>query len=129
MNDYALINSLLEDGSVTSILKLKMIIDFLDDYNLYSNHVLGYIKERNVILFVITFKEYYNEFFKNTRYNIFKYKIDTLEKLISMFGESFKLYFERNFINQDFLKFTLTWGDYRRFIEIINKTIPGYKFT
>lgn len=48
MNDYNLINSLLEDGSETSILKLKMIVDF-------KNISLKKIKEKNVNLFMENF--------------------------------------------------------------------------
>lgn len=54
MNDYALINSLLEDGSEASILKLKMIVDFDDLALLYrvEDFVvcgLGFVDDKNVI--------------------------------------------------------------------------------
>lgn len=59
-NDYKLINLLLEDGSETSILKLKMIVDLADENFDFLN-----IKKSNHILFVKLFEDYaYKEFDK-----------------------------------------------------------------
>lgn len=50
MNDYKLINSLLEDGSDSSILKLKMIVDF-------NNLSFDYIKSKLVIKLIDIFRD------------------------------------------------------------------------
>ena len=54
MNDYNLINSLLEDGSPQAILKLKMVVDL-------QNRIMAIrqIKLENLKLFCETFKEDY----------------------------------------------------------------------
>lgn len=61
MNDYKLINSLLEDGSESSILKLKMIVDFneFDGYTLITENNISYysnnsylIKDENIERFI-----------------------------------------------------------------------------
>lgn len=56
MNDYQLINSLLEDGSEQSILKLKIIVNF--DKICYID-----IKEENFIKFVNIFKDKFDHVF------------------------------------------------------------------
>lgn len=52
MSDYILINSLLQDGSEASLLKLKMIVDFKN-----RSVVISKIKFENLKLFCEIFKE------------------------------------------------------------------------
>lgn len=67
MNDYSLINSLLEDGSEASILKLKMIFDWDEvgknltqqNFNIFymSNNVFDKIKIKHIVMFFTIFDE------------------------------------------------------------------------
>lgn len=72
MNDYALINSLLEDGSPQAILKLKMIIDFSKIVRCSdTGEILKNIDKNKRLLFLEIFKDNFSTLFKKS-YNDFR---------------------------------------------------------
>lgn len=93
MNDYKLINSLLEDGSPESLLKLKMVFNFdelLNNCYTIDNHPFTKIKYQ--ILFVKQFKEKIAKLFLDNPIHIFCFKQKTQDlKLLKYFVQALSL--------------------------------------
>lgn len=65
MNDYALINALLDDGSPQAILKLKIIIDF------NCSIEFDKIDKKYLLYFIELFKENFSKYFTKNSFYIF----------------------------------------------------------
>lgn len=85
-NDYKLINLLLEDGSESSILKLKMIVD-LDD-----NDLIMKIRFDKRMKFVLIFKEHFSKTFVDNPQYVHFVEDDKIY-LVREFKQSFEQHF------------------------------------
>lgn len=85
--DYDLLNSLLEDGSSQSLLKIKCSFDV-------SKIELRHINSKNVIMFLNLFFDYYSEWFKSNPDNFTfitcEHEIEVLELFKVIFNNAFK---------------------------------------
>ena len=87
MNDYKLINSLLEGGSESSLLKLKMIVKL-------NTLILRNVAKNNRFKFVILFKEYFDKIFATSPYVIQFFNLDERFEIVKLFENSFYVGFK-----------------------------------
>lgn len=86
MNDYALINSLLKDGSEQSLLKLKMIVDFEDtDHN--------FIYKKYYYNFIMLFEDFFKNEFRYFPEMASHVSNNKFNKVLRTFKESFEFGF------------------------------------
>ena len=87
MNDYDLINKLLEDGSEASLLKIKMIFDFEDYLGIYDE-----LKNENLLKFLELFYDLFEEHYSENSLEIVLIKSENKFKVVEMFKNTFEKY-------------------------------------